>query len=63
MEIQFKVKPVGVRWLCDKCNGEMKYTDGNILLSNPPKYKHNCLKCGNEELLRDKYPTIRWIEC
>ena len=62
MEIQFKVKPVGIRRLCDKCNGEMRYTDGTVLVSNPQKYKHNCINCGNEEFFEEKYPTIRWIE-
>lgn len=62
MYIQFKVKPVGIRQLCDECLGEMKYEDGNMFLSNPPKFKHTCEKCGHVELFDAKYPTVRWIE-
>ena len=53
MEIQFKVKPVGIRQLCDECLGEMKYEDGNMFLSNPPKFKHICEKCGQLHIDKD----------
>ncbi|MBO5424418.1 MAG: hypothetical protein J6A25_02795 [Lachnospiraceae bacterium] len=62
MEIHYNIKPVGVRYLCDNCNGEMKHTDGIVLMSNPPKYKHICSNCGEIEYLEEVYPTIRWIE-
>lgn len=46
--------------LCD-CGGEMLPT-GNILMSNPPKFPHECEKCGKSVSLLERYPTVRWEE-
>ena len=59
-EERFEMKPYGVRYLCD-CDGEMLPT-GNILISNPPKFPHECEKCGKSVSLLERYPTVRWEE-
>jgi hypothetical protein len=58
-EQRFEMKPYGVRYMCDECDLEMVQA-GGALMSYPPKYPHNCLKCGNTENLRERYPTVRW---
>ncbi len=46
--------------ICDSCKkGELK-NDGTVLLSSPPQYPHICVKCGKQENLWDKYPTIEY---
>jgi hypothetical protein len=57
-EERFELKPYGVRYLCD-CNGEMIPT-GQMLMSDPPKFPHECRECGKAINLIEKYPIVRW---
>ena len=59
MEIYHEVKVFEVKMQCEKCNGEMEQS-GNILLTNPPLYPHNCNKCGYAENYRIQYPNIAY---
>jgi hypothetical protein len=60
LEKYFKVKPIGVNFMCKTCkDGEMIAT-GKMKLSEPPKFTHKCSKCENEEDFNEKYPLIRY---
>ncbi len=60
-EQTFEIKPVGVKYICDKCgNGEMTNLDGHMLMVYPPQYKHMCSFCGAEKHLEKKYPTVEY---
>lgn len=41
------------------CEGEL-VPDGQILLSNPPKFPHKCERCGATINLSERYPLIRY---
>jgi hypothetical protein len=58
LEKENEVKTFLVKYLCDEegCEGNVAYTDGNMLLSNPVKFKHICDKCGTNHLFDHKYP-------
>lgn len=58
MEKEFEVKTYEVKYYCDKCGKEVKFT-GYMGMSNPPKYKHNC-ECGESYWLYKQYPTIEY---
>lgn len=60
MERKFTVKPVGVKYICDSCGeGEMIYT-GDIIFSDPPKFKHTCSNCDINQNYSEKYPLVRY---
>jgi hypothetical protein len=58
MEKEIEVKTFLIKFACDKegCEGSLAYKDGNMLFSDPPKYKHTCDTCGTECLFDHKYP-------
>ncbi len=58
MEKEFEAKTYKVKYYCDKCDKEVKFT-GNIGMSNPPKYKHSC-ECGEIYYLNKQYPSIEF---
>jgi DNA-directed RNA polymerase subunit RPC12/RpoP len=61
MEETFDVKPVGVKYICDKCGkGEMLPTGRNDWSANPPLLEHECNYCGTKMKFHEKYPLIRY---
>lgn len=58
MEKEFEVKTYEVKYYCDKCGKEVKFT-GYMGMSDPPKYKHDC-ECGANYWLYKQYPTIEY---
>lgn len=60
-EQTYELKPVGVRYVCDKCGeGEMQ-RNGIVLTAYPPRYMHACSKCGHRQAFTEVYPSIRWV--
>jgi hypothetical protein len=56
------VKTFRERLFCDTCGKEME-SDGFVLTSSPPQYRHVCLGCGRAETIRGKaYPRIVYEE-
>lgn len=61
MEKEFPITPIAVKYICDNCKeGEMIPTGENIYLTEPMQFKHKCNKCGEEIILHEKYPVIRY---
>ena len=60
-EEQFKVNPVGVKYICDDCGkGELIYkhmdhTNGVYV------YTHECPSCNHLFAMNEKFPTVRFI--
>lgn len=60
MERVFEVRNVGVEYVCDVCNeGTMHVCCNVVVLSQPPRFHHQCNKCGHRATLLDKYPSFR----
>ena len=60
-ERTYEIKPVGVDYVCDKCNtGVMVHNSGIALMCNPPQFVHVCSNCGHEQQMLEVYPTLRW---
>jgi len=60
-EKEFAVKPVLLRYFCDKagCDGEVLLDhESAVLTSHPPKYVHNCEKCGEVYNFTKAYPVV-----
>jgi len=52
------VKTFKSNYYCDECfDEEIKYT-GEMLMSYPPLYVHQCPKCKKRYNLRKNYPVI-----
>lgn len=60
MEKEFEVKAYKVKYYCNKCSQEVKFT-GNIGMSCPPTYIHKC-ECGETYYLKREYPFIDFRE-
>jgi hypothetical protein len=60
MEKEYEVKTLLLKYFCDDCQGEVLYKDGNILMSDPPKFKHHCVNCNKEYLFNHKYPYTKY---
>lgn len=60
MEKDVEVKTKLVNYLCDDCGGVVDYSDGNMLLSTPPKFKHACRDCHKEYIFTHKYPYTKY---
>lgn len=61
MEQFFDIIPKEVKYQCDNCKeGEMVYK-GNMLMTNPPQFTHECSYCKTEQVFYEKYPTIKWV--
>lgn len=56
---KFEVKPIVIRAYCEECD-ELLEQSRVMLLTNPPKYKYKCPKCGKEEVSADNYPTVSY---
>jgi len=64
MEKDCEVKTIIVDYVCyvcDDCGGEVVYTDGNMLLTCPPKFVHKCSKCNKEYTFTWKYPYTKYV--
>ena len=60
LESRQKVQAIRVNLNCNKCNGKMEF-NGMTSLSLPPKYNHECKKCGNIIRVNGKtYPCIEY---
>jgi hypothetical protein len=60
-EQEFEIRPVGVKYICDKCSegemlpeGEASLSDGRTL------YPHSCSKCGHKEVFNERYKKLIW---
>lgn len=61
MERNFEVKPIGVKYICDKCgDGEMLPTGKMKMFETHALYPHICNKCATEKDFIEKYPLIRY---
>lgn len=45
-----------VDYVCDECGYGHMLPSGMMLLSNPPKFPHECNKCGATQTFNTKYP-------
>lgn len=62
-EVKSEVRPVGVRYMCDECEGGEMIPTGRViqLISTvPPKFEHMCKLCGAKENLAEQFPAIRF---
>jgi len=58
-EVEKRIYPYLVEMVCPKCGeGKMEPFGDSVLLTNPPKYPHECGACGHEENYTEKYPKI-----
>ena len=61
-EIKVEVKAFRFTALCDECGeGNLEF-NGSSQAKIPTLYHHTCGKCGHQEWLQDRYPTIRYEE-
>jgi len=59
-EKSYEVRTFGVDYICDYCCiGAMENT-GIMLMTDPPKWRHKCVRCGEIADMFDKYPTVRF---
>ena len=63
--IRQEVKTFISNLVCEKCNeGFMQKVATEMatigLLSNPPKFKHVCTKCGREDWYVQNYPALTY---
>lgn len=59
MEKLIEVKAHKVVQICDECGEELVFT-GEVLLSDPAKYVHQCPKCCNIRWFPKSYPCIEY---
>jgi hypothetical protein len=59
-EQEYDLRPVGVRYVCDKCGVGVMTPTGTMLCSYPPQWPHKCDHCGIIENMQEKYPTVRY---
>ena len=54
-----------VNYRCPKCNEGYLLPIGSMLLSDPPKFPHDCdnKKCDYTEIFLKKYPCIEYSYC
>ena len=62
MEKRFEVKPIIVRQYCDDCKDSELVSNGNILMSNPPKYQYRCTRCERIYVFDRNYPDVQYLE-
>lgn len=56
-----KVEAYAEKYICDECKiGEMLPNEENMWLTDPPRFKHVCNKCGKEQGFNEKYPCIKF---
>lgn len=61
MESETPVQTLLARYHCDDCGGLVEYTDGNMLMTNPPKFEHSCDSCGKKYIFFHKYPYTKYV--
>lgn len=49
---------VEVDYVCDACGTGRMRPAGTMLLTDPPKWPHQCSHCGDEKVFGTKYPTV-----
>jgi len=59
--VDIAVKPVKQVLYCSQCDAELKW-DGITLMSNPPKYKHECPMCLDWVMKQNVYPKIIHVD-
>ena len=59
-ERTYELRAVGVDYLCDACGDGVTVATGLMLPTDPPKWPHQCNKCGHTANLEQKYPTVRF---
>lgn len=62
MEIRKIVRTYSVDKSCDECKVGFMRATNLALLTYPPKYPHQCNKCGHEETYHKTYPFIEYGE-
>lgn len=55
-----KVAVYNIEYICDKCGVGNMIFKNIVLTSNPPKYPHKCIHCGNEQILLKQYPALEY---
>lgn len=60
MKKEKEVRVFEVKYYCDKCGKEVKFTGLSNLVS-PSKYQH-CCECGEKYWLNEIYPVIKYKE-
>lgn len=58
MEREQEVKTFLVNYQCDLCGDVVEYRQ--LLLTEPPKFKHYCKRCNEEYIFNQKYPYTRY---
>jgi hypothetical protein len=58
-EREFKVEQYGVDYVCDECGEHPMKSDGPMLPTHPPKFRHEC-PCGAVKMLEERYPLVRF---
>ena len=58
-EVKREVKTYEVTYACDYCDGGVMQYLGTMLMSDPPKYVHECNVCDNTLKSLVQYPTIK----
>jgi len=58
--VQKPLRPMHIRYICDKCEIGDYLPTGVMLMCDPPKFPHECTSCGDEVTFTEKYPTIRY---
>lgn len=58
---EYSAEPIMQKAFCSACEIELKYS-GEALLSSPPKYVHECPRCGEIEHLSEAYPVFTFRE-
>lgn len=59
-ERTWPARVVTVDYICDECGeGLMQRADNMALMSSPPRYWHQCNKCGHRQTFTVCYPFNR----
>jgi len=62
-EISFPVITELVYGIHENCGGKLKATDGPLLMTDPPRFPHQCDKCDNTiQIIGKKYPMQRYTQ-
>lgn len=57
-EIRSEVRTVEIDMICDECGDGRMRPSGTVLTTYPPKFPHECDKCGHVEVYNVRYPYV-----
>ena len=58
MEEKTKINSYQINYWCDDCHDGKMISTGQTLLIHPPRYMHECEKCGTKKNFKKKYPHL-----